>query len=101
MMNATDLNKGRQSIVYTVEFDTDASVITTIDQSQNHEDVEMIFADNGTVYMRQYEEVLGDYQVLYMSHQQWLDLVAGYRSPEGSFYLTEKRKGDKRNGNRG
>jgi len=100
-MNATDLNKGRQSIVYTVEFDTDASVITTIDQTQNHEDVEMIFADNGTVYIRQYEEVLEDYQVLYMSHQQWLDLVAGYKSPEGLFYLTEKRKGDKRNGNRG
>jgi hypothetical protein len=27
-----------------------------------------------------------------MSHQQWQDLLAGYKSPEGAYSLTNKRK---------
>ena len=81
--------------MYTVEFESDASVVVSIDQAQMHEDIEMVYADNGVVYMRQYDELTSDYQLIYMSHQQWSDLMAGYRSPEGSFYLTNKKQGDK------
>jgi len=87
--------------VYTVEFESDASVVVTIDHTEMHEDIEMVYAENGTVYIRQYDELMDEYQLLYMSHQQWQDLIAGYRSPEGSFYLTQKKKGDRENGNRG
>jgi len=43
----------------------------------------------------------GSYQLVYMSHQQWQDLLAGYKSPEGAYSLTNKRKGDSKDGNRG
>jgi len=81
--------------VYTVEFESDASVVVTIDHAKVYEDVEMVYAENGTVYIRQYDELMDEYQLIFMSHQQWQDLISGYRSPEGSFYLTEKRKGNK------
>ena len=87
--------------MYTVEFESDASVVTTLDQSELHEDVEMIYTDGGVVYIRQYEPITESYNLIYMSHQQWHDLLAGYRSPEGSYYLTNKKKGDKADGYRG
>tara|TARA_B100000780_G_scaffold54237_1_gene33863 strand:+ start:66 stop:329 length:264 start_codon:yes stop_codon:yes gene_type:complete len=87
--------------MYTVEFESDASVVTTLDQSELHEDVEMIYTDGGVVYIRQYEPITESYNLIYMSHQQWYDLLAGYRSPEGSYYLTNKKKGDKADGYRG
>jgi hypothetical protein len=91
-MNVNDLKKGRPSTMFTVEFESDASVVTTIDQSQTHEDIEMVYANNGVVYIRQWDELDGSYQLVYMSHQQWQDLLAGYKSPEGAYSLTNKRK---------
>ena len=41
--------------MFTVEFESDASIITTLDQTDKHEDIEIIFGDEGTVYMRQFE----------------------------------------------
>ena len=76
--------------MYTVEFESDASVVVSIDQSQMHEDIEMVYADNGVVYMRQYDELTSEYQLIYMSHQQWADLMAGYRSPEATAWNTHK-----------
>jgi len=87
--------------MFTVEFESDASVVVTIDQSQMHEDVEMVYSDNGTVYIRQYEELTDSHEMIYMSHQQWQDLLAGYQSSEGAYYLKEKKKGVKGDVNRG
>ena len=41
--------------MYTVEFESDAAVITTLDQDDMHEDVEVILGDDGDVYIRQFE----------------------------------------------
>ena len=73
--------------MFTVEFESDAAIITTLDQSDMHEDVEVIFGDDGDVYMRQFEPDMNSYQMIIMSAQQWLDLMAAYKSSEGSYYL--------------
>ena len=73
--------------MFTVEFESDASVITTIDERDRFEDVQMILGDDGTVYIRQFEHDLEQYQMLYMSSQQWLDLLTAYQSPEGAYYV--------------
>ena len=73
--------------MFTVEFEPDASIITTLDDKDSFEDVEMILADDGTVYIRQFDENLEEYQMLYMSAQQWLDLLTAYHSPEGAYRL--------------
>ena len=73
--------------MFTVEFESDAAIITTLDQSDMHEDVEVIFGDDGDVYMRQFEPDMDSYQMIIMSAQQWLDLMAAYKSSEGAYYL--------------
>jgi hypothetical protein len=78
--------------MFTVEFESDAAVITTLDQNNLHEDVEVIFGDDGDVYMRQFEPEMDSYQMLIMSAQQWLDLMAAYKSSEGSYYLEVKNE---------
>lgn len=75
--------------MYTVEFEPDAAIVTTLDNKDGYEDVEMILAEDGTVYIRQFDENCEDYQMLYMSSQQWLDLMAAYDSPEGAFYVRD------------
>lgn len=78
--------------MFTVEFEKDSTVITTLDQRDKYEDVEVILADDGSVYMRQYEETLDEYQVLYMSYQQLLDIFASMQQTEGAYYaITETR----------
>jgi|TARA_R110000822_G_scaffold117822_3_gene250327 hypothetical protein len=78
--------------MYTVEFESDASIIITLDQKETHEDVEVVMADDGQVYLRQYEEEMDSYQMIIMSHQQWLDIMAAYKSTEGAYYLEMKRE---------
>jgi hypothetical protein len=73
--------------MYTVEFESDASVITTLDQNDMYEDVEVILGDDGVVFMRQYEPEMDSYQMLIMSSQQFLDIMAAYKSKEGAYYL--------------
>ena len=73
--------------MYTVEFESDASIITTLDQNDEHEDVEVIFGDDGDVYIRQFEPEMEAYQMVIMSAQQWLDIMAAYKSSEGAYYL--------------
>jgi len=77
--------------MYTVEFESDAAVITTLDQDDMHEDVEVILGDDGDVYIRQFEPDMDCYQMIIMSHQQLIDIIAGYNSKEGAFYLTFER----------
>ena len=76
--------------MYTVEIEPDASIITTLDQKDNYNDVEVVFADDGTVYIRQYDEQMNEHQVIYMSSQQWLDIYSGFKSSEGAYYVDRK-----------
>jgi|TARA_R110002153_G_scaffold120520_2_gene265831 hypothetical protein len=76
--------------MYTVEFESDASIITTLDQEDKHEDVEIILGDDGVVFMRQFEPEMESYQMIIMSNLQWLDIMAAYHSKEGAYYLEIK-----------
>jgi len=78
--------------MYTVEFESDASIITTLDHNDMYEDVEVILGDGGDVYIRQYEPDMDSYQLILMSAQQWVDLMAAYKSSEGSYYVEVKHE---------
>jgi hypothetical protein len=73
--------------MYTVEFESDASVITSMDESDKYEDVEMILADDGTVFIRQFEEGMDEYQLIAMSYQQLLDIITSLQQTEGMFKI--------------
>ena len=67
--------------MYTVEFESDAAVITTLDENDRFNDVEMVVGDDDVVYLIQFDNTLNEYQILYMSYQQLLDLNTALRSP--------------------
>jgi len=77
--------------MFTVEFEPDASVITSLDENDKFNDVEMVIGEDDTVYIRQFDDTLNEYQMLYLSYQQLLDLNAALRSPEGAFYAKLSR----------
>lgn len=70
--------------MYTVEHEFDATIITVLDEAGIYEDVEVVL-DEETVYMRQWDEDLGKYEMLILSYQQFLDIAASLHSKEGMF----------------
>lgn len=80
--------------MFTVEFESDATVITTLDQSDKFEDVEVILGDEGDVYLRQYVEEMGEYQVIYMSYQQLLDIFTSMNRTEGAYLVEWEERND-------
>jgi hypothetical protein len=63
--------------MFTVEMEHDATVITTMDQRDEFEDVECIISDDGVVFMRQWNEGANNHDLLYLSFQQLTDLFIG------------------------
>lgn len=76
--------------MFTVEFEPDASVIVSIDETDSFHDIEMIIGDDGTVILRQFIEEMEEHQVIYISYQQLLDLLTSLRQTEGAYYLKSK-----------
>lgn len=69
--------------MFTVEFEPDASVITSLDETGEMEDVEVIISEDDVVFMRQWQEELGKYEMLVLSYQQLLDITASLQTTEG------------------
>ena len=78
--------------MFTVEFESDESIVKTLDQKGKHEDVEVIFGDEGMVYIRQYDPEEDYHQLIIMSGQQWIDIMAAYKSSAGSYYVELKHE---------
>jgi hypothetical protein len=70
-------------MMFTVEFESDASVITSLDESGQMQDIELIIGDDDVVFMRQWDEDLGKYEMLVMTYQQLLDITASLQTTEG------------------
>ena len=73
--------------MFTVEFEADAAVITTLDENDAFDDVQVVIGDDETVYMRQFSEELEEHQLLYMSYQQFLDIIAALNKTKGMYYV--------------
>jgi hypothetical protein len=80
--------------MFTVEMDTDngeSCTITTLDNSGEHDDVEVTLFDDVT-YIRQ-EDEHGTVNIIIMSPQQWLDITVGMELPSGAYYTQGVRYG--------
>ena len=73
--------------MFTVEFESDASVITSLDETERCEDVQMIIADDGIVFLRQYEDAMDEHQLITITYQQLLDFFVSLQSSEGAYYV--------------
>ena len=76
--------------MFTVEFESDASVVKSLDDSGEFSDVEMIIADDDVVFIRQWDEDLQKYEMLVMCYQQLLDLFVSIHQTEGAFKTFKK-----------
>ena len=71
--------------MYTVEFEPDSAIITSLDERAEFQDIKVVIGDDNIVYITQDDEILGD-SIIVISYQQLLDLIAALKSPEGAFY---------------
>lgn len=77
--------------MFTTEIEYDCTIITTLDETDSYEDVQVCL-DETTVFITQYVEDTGSSQVLELSYQQLIDIMMALDLPEGAFYTTPKRK---------
>jgi len=73
--------------MYSVEFEHDIAIVTSMDERNEYEDLEVVLADEGTVYLRQYDESYKNYQLIVISYQQLLDLITSLDQTEGMWRL--------------
>jgi len=73
--------------MYSVEFEHDIAIVTSMDEYDEFEDLEVVLADEGTVYLRQYDESYKSYQLIVISYQQLLDLITSLDQTEGMWRL--------------
>ena len=71
--------------MFTIEQEPDAVIIVTMDERDQFEDVETVIGDDSTVYIRQFSEELGEYQLLYMSYQQLQDIAYSLHRTQGMY----------------
>jgi Flp pilus assembly CpaF family ATPase len=76
--------------MYSVEMEENCSIITTLDEDDAYEDVKVTIANDGTVYMQQYNEGLIQEDMIYMSYSQLKDILNAIHSPEGCYYVVQK-----------
>lgn len=77
--------------MYTVEFETDASIITSLDPTGKFNDVEVIIDEDSNVYIRQFDDDADAYEMVIMDYTQFIQIFAAMKSSEG-VYLLEKRE---------
>lgn len=79
------------AVMYSVEFEHDASIITSMDEADKYEDVQMVIVNDGKVFLRQFEDSLDSHQLIEISYQQLMDLVTSLHQPEGLFQIEHLR----------
>lgn len=72
--------------MFTIEFLPDHTLVTSLDEEDMCEDVQMILTDE-SVYLVQYDDTLQETQTLLISYQQLLDLFASLDRSQGTYYI--------------
>ena len=75
--------------MFTVEHESDATVIVSLDEKDKFEDVEVIVGA-GSVYIRQFDKDMDQYEMIYCSFQQLVDIMAALNSSEGMYFTRIK-----------
>lgn len=75
--------------MFTIEHDLDCTVVTTLDEGGDYEDVQVVL-DDTTVFIAQPISSTERNQVLELSYQQFLDILTAMDLPEGAYYAYQK-----------
>jgi hypothetical protein len=74
----------------TVEFEDNSTVITALDTTGKHEDVQMIL-DAKEVWVRQWNPNTNLYDLVVITHKQFDALLAAQSLPEGAYQFKKKK----------
>ena len=72
--------------MFTIEFLSDHTLVTSLDEDDMCEDVQMVLTEE-SVYLVQYDQQLQETQTLLISYPQLLDLLASINRTEGAYYI--------------
>jgi hypothetical protein len=72
--------------MFTIEFQPDHTLVTSLDEEDMCEDVQMVITEE-SVYFVQYDESLQETQTILISYQQLLDLFASLDRSQGTYYI--------------
>ena len=72
--------------MFTIEFLPDHTLVTSLDEDDMCEDVQMVLTDE-SIYLMQYDQQLQETQTILISLQQLTDLFASLDRSEGSYYI--------------
>jgi hypothetical protein len=72
--------------MFTVEFFPDHTLVTSLDEEDMCEDIQMVLTDE-SVYLVQYDDMLQETQTILISFQQLKDLFASLNETEGSYRI--------------
>ena len=76
--------------MFTVEMEGEDTIVRTLDQSGENEDLELIIDSDGDYILRQYNDNFGAYDLVVMSGQQFRDICAAMNLPVGTYYAEQK-----------
>lgn len=72
--------------MFTIEFQPDHTVVTSLDEEDMCEDIQMVLTEE-SVYLVQHDYELRETLTILISFQQLLDLFASLDQTEGSYYI--------------
>jgi hypothetical protein len=72
--------------MFTVEYLFDTTEVVTIDERDGYDDVEITITEDD-VFFKQYNLDTDTFDIIYMSYQQLLDIVASVSRPEGAYRI--------------
>jgi hypothetical protein len=72
--------------MFTVEYLFDTTEVVTIDERDGYDDVEVTITEDD-VFFKQYNLDTDTFDIIYMSYQQLLDIVASVSRPEGAYRI--------------
>ena len=72
--------------MFTVEYLFDTTEVVTIDERDGYDDVEITITEDD-VFFKQYNLDTETFDIIYMSYQQLLDIVASVSRPEGAYRI--------------
>lgn len=78
--------------MFTVEFEEDATIITSLDEQGDLEDLQVI-QDERFVFLRQYDEFTDEFVVLMISPDQFQDIISAQQCSEGAYYIKKVNDG--------
>lgn len=76
--------------MFTIETEFDYTVITTLDEEDTFEDVEVVL-DAEVVYIAQALPDSSTRQIIELTYQQFMDIVAALDLPDGAYYAKVKK----------